>query len=356
MVCVLIGCSSNNQSENDPNTVINPETENTGEDTNPSNGNSEFEVIATNLSVPWEIELMDEVIYISERTGSITRIADGNAVRKMVELDQPLAEQAEAGLLGLAFSPDFDETSQAIAYYSYVDNGEVFQRIATIQEQDDRWVETGTLLDFIPGGQYHQGGRIEIGPDDKLYVTTGDATKPQLAQDKDSLAGKILRMNMDGTIPDDNPFPDSYVYSVGHRNPQGLAWDSQGNLYASEHGNQAHDEINLIEAGNNYGWPVIQGDEQADGMVSPIIHSGETTWAPSGLTFYDNNFYFASLRGEAIRKFNPETETAEIVNDGYGRIRDVMATENGIYFITNNTDGRGSPSEPDDQLVFWRID
>lgn len=115
-------------------------------------------------------------------------------------------------------------------------------------------------------------------------------------------------MNLDGSVPSDNPFPNSYIYSYGHRNPQGLAWDSDGNLFATEHGQTALDEINQIEKGHNYGWPVIEGDETSEGMETPIVHSGEDTWAPSGMSYLDELFYFASLRGEGIRQFDPNTK------------------------------------------------
>ncbi len=147
--------------------------------------------------------------------------------------------------------------------------------------EENVWREESLLLDNIPSGTYHHGGRLKIGSDGKLYVTTGDASAPDIAQDLDSLGGKILRMNLDGSIPNDNPYPNSYVYSYGHRNPQGITWSSDGTLYSSEHGSRANDEVNLIEAGQNYGWPIIEGYEEQEGMVSPLFTSGDTnTWAP----------------------------------------------------------------------------
>jgi len=312
------------------------------------------QVIAKHLQEPWEIALVGNTFYISERNGSIVTVTmnDDVQTRKPVRFEKDLSHQPEAGLLGIAFPSDFQETKTAFAYYSYQENGAFFQRVVTIKESHDHWEETSVLLDKIPGGRYHQGGRIEIGPDQKLYVTTGDAAKPELSQELDSLAGKILRMNLDGSIPDDNPFGESYVYSYGHRNPQGLAWNSDHELYATEHGSNAYDEINKIEAGKNYGWPVIRGDEAANGMASPVLHSGEGTWAPSGMTYFAGYFYFASLRGESVRKFDPVNKTEEIIVSDVGRVRDVLATNEGLYIITNNTDGRGTPSKHDDQLIF----
>ncbi|MUK89755.1 quinoprotein glucose dehydrogenase [Ornithinibacillus sp. L9] len=309
----------------------------------------DFDVIATELQEPWEIVLYDDVFYISERGGAIVTVKDGEQHRKAVQLERDLSNQPEAGLLGIAFPNDFNGT--AYAYYSYHDGDAFYQRVVKIKELDNQWEEVETLIDHIPGGQYHQGGRIEIGPDQKLYITTGDASNPELSQDLTSLAGKILRMNLDGSIPRDNPFEDSYVFSYGHRNPQGLAW-IDNELYATEHGDSAHDEINRIKGGNNYGWPIIQGDQEQDGMETPVVHAGEDTWAPSGLAFYKGKLYFASLRGEALRKLNLETMEVDTVISDVGRVRDVLATETGLYLITNNTDGRGDPTEDDDRLLF----
>lgn len=309
-------------------------------------------VIAENLEAPWEVQLHDDTFYISERTGTIVTIQAGEKNRKPVQFNQSLSNQPEAGLLGIAFPEDFHDTNTAFAYYSYEKAGNYFQRVVTVEETEEAWIEAEVLLDEIPGGQVHQGGRIQIGPDEMLYITAGDAAIPDLAQDLDSLAGKILRMELDGSIPEDNPFDDSYVYSYGHRNPQGLAWTPEGELYATEHGADALDEINHIEPGNNYGWPVIEGDEEADGMETPFFHSGDDTWAPSGMAFAQNHFYFAALRGESVRQFDPLQETEEVIVADEGRIRDVLPTENGIYFITNNTDGRGNPDETDDRLIF----
>ncbi|WP_349632598.1 PQQ-dependent sugar dehydrogenase [Neobacillus sp. SuZ13] len=188
-----------------------------------------------------------------------------------------------------------------------------------------------------------------MGPDGILYITTGDATTPETAQDVNSINGKILRMTLDGKIPSDNPFPNSYVYSYGHRNPQGLVW--VGNiLYASEHGQSAHDEINRITPGANYGWPVIQGNEQKTGMITPLYQSGEETWAPSGLAEANGKLYAATLRGNAVREFQLSKKQTNSVVTGLGRIRDLYIDGDYLYFVSNNTDGRGNPDENDDKL------
>ncbi|GEN54945.1 PQQ-dependent sugar dehydrogenase [Halobacillus faecis] len=310
-----------------------------------------LEVIADNLEVPWSIEKREDTFYLTERSGNIVKIEDGEVQRQSVELEEEVSTASEAGLLGFVLAPDFSESNLAYAYYTYEDGEEQLNRIVTLRLEDRVWREEDLLLDQIPSGTYHHGGRLKIGPDEKLYATAGDASDPEIAQDLDSLGGKILRMNLDGSIPDDNPFAGSYVYSRGHRNPQGMTWLSDGTMYASEHGDHANDEINLIEAGQNYGWPVIEGSEEQDGMVSPLFTSGDSsTWAPSGMDNFEGILFVAALRGSAVLEFNLETGEYREVITGLGRIRDVQVKDNDLYFISNNTDGRGDPQENDDKL------
>ncbi|MBX0356061.1 sorbosone dehydrogenase family protein [Halobacillus sp. Nhm2S1] len=310
-----------------------------------------LEVIADNLEVPWSIEKREDTFYLTERSGNIVKIEDGEVQRQRVELEEDVSTASEAGLLGFVLAPDFSESNLAYAYYTYEDGEEQFNRIVTLRLGDRVWREEDLLLDQIPSGTYHHGGRLKIGPDEKLFATAGDASDPEIAQDLDSLGGKILRMNTDGSIPDDNPFAGSYVYSRGHRNPQGMTWLSDGTMYASEHGNNANDEINLIEAGQNYGWPVIEGSEEQEGMVSPRFTSGDNfTWAPSGMDNFEGKMFVAALRGSAVLEFNLETGEYREVITGLGRIRDVQIKDKDLYFISNNTDGRGDPQENDDKL------
>lgn len=343
LIPLLVGCSSNNQQD----AVQNKNEQNAPQ----SQKENELEMIAENLDVPWSIEKNNNTFYLTERSGSIVKIENGVMERQGVELEKNLATASEAGLLGFVLAPDFQESNLAYVYYTYEDGSGQFNRIITLQLEDNVWREESLLLDKIPSGSYHHGGRLKIGPDGKLYATAGDASEREIAQDLNSLGGKILRMNLDGSIPSDNPFSNSYVYSYGHRNPQGITWLPDGTLYASEHGNDANDEINRIEAGQNYGWPIIEGYEEQDGMVSPLFTSGnESTWAPSGMDSYNGKLYVAALRGTAVLEFDLETGERREVITGIGRIRDVLIEDNNLYFISNNSDGRGNPQDNDDKL------
>lgn len=308
------------------------------------------EVLVTNLASPWSIQKDGETLYVSERSGTIVQWKNEHMERQKVQLEKKLSSKAEAGLLGFVLDPDFSKNHQAFAYYTYEENGKPSNRIITLQQVDDTWREKEILIDKIPSGDYHHGGRLKIGPDGKLFATTGDAREPMIAQDLDSLGGKLLRLNLDGTIPDDNPFENSYIFSYGHRNPQGLAWDETGQLFESEHGESAHDELNAILPGKNYGWPEIEGSEAQSNMVAPMIHSGNDTWAPSGIAYSDGKLFVAALRGEALKRYDIKSgEMTDLVTDS-GRIRDVLVDGGFLYFISNNTDGRGKADRNDDKL------
>lgn len=308
--------------------------------------------IANKLDVPWAITKQNNTFYISERKGFIVTVNEDNPKleRSVVKTKWPIHQEGEGGFLGIELSPSFEQTHQAFAYHTYQENGSTFNRVILIQKKGDNWIEVRELLARIPGETIHNGGRIKLGPDQKLYVSTGDAAVPNNAQNKNSLSGKILRLNLDGSIPQDNPYPDSYVYSYGHRNPQGLAWDEQGNMYSSEHGQSAHDEINEIKAGHNYGWPIIEGSVQREGLDSPLFQTKDITWAPSGIQYMKGKLYIATLRGESVRELNLQNKTSKKLIGDIGRVRDVYIEGDYLYFISNNLDGRGSPREFDDQI------
>ena len=256
-------------------------------------------------------------------------------------------------------------------YYTYNELVTTSNKVVRYQLTDGKITEDKVLIDGIPGASYHDGGRVQFGPDGKLYITTGEAGNPELSQDMNSLGGKILRINSDGTIPEDNPWANSPIYTIGHRNPQGIDWDESGNLVATEHGpsgwrGSAHDEINLITPGANYGWPDVIGDETAEGLQNPILHTGDDTWAPSGAEFYygdkipqwSGKYFVATLRGNHLHMIDFDLQNNKVISheklfqDEFGRLRDVQTGPDGyLYILTSNQDGRGSPSSNDDRIL-----
>ena len=343
----------------------------TGSETEPVNVSEEvipynIEIVADGLNVPWEMVFLDEkTMYFTERPGSLRVIHNGELKKEpLLELGSPFISNGEGGLLGLEIDPNFEENRYMYIYHSYEKDGMVQNRVLRLIVQEEKAEIDRVILDDIVGDTNHNGGRIKIGPDGMLYITAGDKYEPELAQDKDSMGGKIFRIHLDGSIPVDNPFPGSPVYSYGHRNPQGLAWHPEtGQLYSSEHGQSAHDELNRIEAGQNYGWPIIEGDQTEVGMVSPILHSGSETWAPSGMTFvstgpWKNQLLVANLRGRQLLKVELEPNGNEVKNvqslfkEEYGRIRHIVEGPDGsLYILTNNKDGRGLPGDGDDRII-----
>nr|WP_251047412.1 PQQ-dependent sugar dehydrogenase [Planococcus sp. ISL-110] len=309
---------------------------------NPEEATAPFEAVATELEAPWDINKTGQEFYISERPGSVAHIAeDGTMTRQEVNFSDALSGAAEAGFLGFVLKPDFEESQEAYGYYVYERDGNDYNKIVTLVLEDGQWQENRVLLEGIPTGNVHHGGRLELDADGTLFATIGDASTPDLAQDLGSVNGKILKLN------NSNEFE---IYSHGHRNPQGITWDEE-TMYASEHGQSANDEINIIEEGNNYGWPTIEGDETEEGMESPFFTTGsDETWAPSGMDMHNGSLYVAALRGTAIKVLDPET--AEVLDsiEGFGRVRDVFSDGDFLYFITNNTDGRGTPVDGDDHL------
>ncbi|HEX9664208.1 MAG TPA: PQQ-dependent sugar dehydrogenase [Patescibacteria group bacterium] len=312
--------------------------------------------LATNLEIPWALDFLpDGKILFTERPGRV-RLIDpptGLSPEPILTIAE-VAHQGEGGLLGLTVHPNFSQNQFVYVYYTYLNDGQLNNKVVRFQFINDALVNPTVIIENIPGGGNHDGGRIKFGPDGMLYITTGDAGISRLAQEVDSTAGKILRLNDDGSIPADNPFQNSPVYSYGHRNPQGLAWDSQGRLWATEHGSQARDEVNLIEPGKNYGWPNITGDQTAPGFVSPVIDSGAVTWAPGGAVFAGDIMYYTGLRGQSLYRFKLKSAGPEILfSRQFGRLRAVELGPDGfLYLLTSNRDGRGLPTTEDDQIII----
>lgn len=314
------------------------------------------EVVTTNLQTPWEIvKLPNDDLLVTERRGQLVRIGEDNQKIRI----KGVMETSEGGLMGLALHPEFERNKYIyLALTTDSDDGPVNQ-VVRYKLEGDAVNEREIILDAIPASQVHDGGRIAFGPDKKLYVTTGDAGRENEAQDKGSLAGKILRLNNDGTFPSDNPF-DNAVWSYGHRNPQGLAWDNEGRLWSSEHGPSGYetgnDEINLIEKGANYGWPLIVGEQKREGMRTPVATSGDAeTWAPAGLAYADGALYFAGLRGASLYKATIKSDDdlalKTYFRQEYGRLRAVLTDNESLFISTSNRDGRGTRGEKDDQIL-----
>ena len=323
----------------------------------PSSTRVEVSTLAADLSVPWSFAFLpDGDALVTERdSGRLLRVNPSGEVREI----QTLPEQGsgEGGLLGVAVSPEYERDRYVYAY--------------TTTETDNRIIrfrlgeEPEPVLTGIPVNSYHNGGRIRFGPDGLLYVTTGDAGDTANSQDRDSLGGKILRIAPDGSVPEDNPFANSPVYSYGHRNVQGLAWDAEGRLFASEFGQNTWDEVNRIEAGENYGWPEVEGEGgEEQGFVDPITVWPTSEASPSGAEIlvdgaipgWEGDLFVTALRGESLWRLELDgrgnvADRERLLEGEVGRVRDVaQAPEGSLWVSTSNRDGRGTPAENDDRI------
>jgi aldose sugar dehydrogenase len=324
----------------------------------------QVEIFATNLDVPWSLVFApDGRLFVTERPGRV-RIFNTSARTSELALTlDDVSAQGEGGALGLALDPDFSQSRLVYLYYTARVGGSAVNRIVRYREAGGTLGERAVLLDNIPAAGIHDGGRLRFGPDGLLYATAGDAANTALAQDLASNAGKILRLNPDGTTPRGNPFT-SHVYSLGHRNPQGIDWHpDSGTMWASEHGNVGNDEINIIEAGANYGWPRIEAAQTMTGMRAPVTFYNPAV-APSGASFYRgqvfvpfrNNLFVATLRGSHLLRLRLDSTgrgigaQERLLENQYGRIRDVVTGPDGfLYFATSN--GRGGSNASDDRIA-----
>lgn len=317
-------------------------------------GGPELETVATGLEAPWEIAFLpDRRALITERPGRVRLLAADGTLRSRPVADVEVSAVGEAGLLGLAVDPEFADNRLVYLYRTTEAGNEVLR----YRLDGSRLTEQATVLDGIAAGVIHDGGRLGFGPDGMLYVSTGEAGDGALAQDPDSLNGKVLRLadfRGDGGDPE--------IVSLGHRNVQGFDWDSEGRMYATEFGPDSDDEVNLIRAGSNYGWPDAQGKDDGNGFV-PAVVNYEDVIAPSGATFvslpgsaWTGDFLFANLVGEQLRRVELDGTSVgadEALFEGeLGRLRTVVEGPDGaLYALTNNTDGRGTPREGDDRVV-----
>jgi glucose/arabinose dehydrogenase len=317
----------------------------------------ETSVVATGLEVPWDLVFTpDGEALVTERDSA--RLLSVDSSGNVEELQRlPEAGGGEGGLLGIALSPDYESDGLIYAYYTTEEDNRVVRfRLG----EDPEPILTG-----IPFRSYHNGGRIAFGPDGFLYVGTGDGGEPSNAQDLNSLGGKILRITPEGEAPEDNPFPDSPVYSYGHRNVEGLAWDADGQLYASEFGSDRYDEVNRIEPGQNYGWPEVEGEGGEPDYTDPISTWSTSEASPSGAAIlkggaipqWEGDFFMAGLRGQNLWRLDLD-ESGDVIDrepllqNEAGRLRHVVQAPDGsLWVLTSNRDGRGTPAPDDDRIL-----
>lgn len=369
-VLVALACGQQQQSP--------PPGKGEGEVSKAENGAIQFrvETVVRGLEVPWSIVFTpDGRMLIAERRGRIRVFENGKLRAEPLATIADVEPTGESGLMGLTLHPQFAANHLLYVSYAYRTGGQQLVRVARFRETGSALTERQVLIEDIPAAQYHAGCRLRFGPDGKLYITTGDATDRNLAQRLDSLAGKTLRLNDDGTVPQDNPFTGQKnarpeIFSYGHRNAQGLDWQPGTNLmFQTEHGPSTFDgppggdEVNIVERGKNYGWPLIHHRESRAGLESPLLEYTPAV-APASGTFYRgsllpqfrDNFFYGGLRGQALVRVRLDGRRVvgeeRLLEKQYGRIRDVAEGPDGaLYFSTSNRDGRGSPAEDDDRIM-----
>lgn len=334
-----------------------------------------IETWAKNLTAPWELVFLpdSERALVTERPGRILLFADGELrTEPYAQID--VSNRGEGGLLGMAHHPDFPQEPYIYIMYTYqADDGSTYNRVARLVDKGRRGEFDKVIIDQLPGAIYHNGGRIEFGPDGMLYITTGETFNRPIAQNLATLGGKILRLTPAGEIPADNPFDNSPVYSLGHRNPQGLAWHSKTEeLFITDHGPsgeeglRAKDMVKVIKSGGNYGWPNRIGYFANNKYLNPLIMWKDKATPPSGAAFYRGDLFIATLRSEALIRVQLSRDSAanyqvkrierwfaeDSRNGKYGRLRTVTVGPDGyLYLLTNNRDGRGDPNSIDDRIL-----
>lgn len=333
------------------------------------------EKVVGGLEVPWSIVWApDGRMIFTERPGRVRVFEKGALNPKPLFVVPDVEKSGESGLMSVALHPQFSSNHFLYLSYAYAADGGVRVRVVRYREAPEGLVDRKVIIEDIPAAQFHAGCRIRFGPDGKLYLTTGDATRRELAQKLDSLAGKTLRLNDDGTVPQDNPFfgqkgARAEIWSFGHRNAQGMDWQPGTILmFQTEHGPSGFDgpgggdEVNIVEKGKNYGWPIIHHTETREGLESPLLEYTPACAPASGMFYrgaafpkFQGNFFFGCLKGEMLIRVALDGRKVlgqeGVVND-YGRIRDVAEGPDGyLYFSTSNRDGRGKPAEDDDRII-----
>jgi glucose/arabinose dehydrogenase len=320
--------------------------------------------LAEDLESPWGAAVMPggDLLVTSRDEGTITRVDAESGEKTEIGSVPGVAPGGEGGLLGLAISPSFASDRQVYVYFTTASDNRIARLL--YDEQKPAGQQLGapdTVLRGIPKGIIHNGGRIAFGPDKMLYAGTGETGETGLAQDKESLGGKILRMTPDGRPVHGNPEADSVVYSYGHRNVQGLAWDSEKRLWAAEFGQNTWDELNLIEPGKNYGWPEVEGKGGRPGFVEPVAQWRTTEASPSGIAYAQGSIWMAGLLGERLWRIPlsgtaPSADPQPFLEEEYGRLRTVVpAGGNKLWLLSSETDTRGTPESGDDKILQLEV-
>jgi glucose/arabinose dehydrogenase len=315
------------------------------------------ETLVTGLRAPWGLAFLpdgtgpasapDALALVTERDSArILAVRPGGRAVEVARVDE-VDPGGEGGLMGIALSPQYASDRWVYVYYTAEDDNRITRlRLGQPAQQE--------VLTGIPKARNHDGGRIAFGPDGMLYAGTGDAGDTSRSQDRSDLGGKILRMTPDGTPAPGNPFGDSVVYSYGHRNVQGLAWDSGGQLYAAEFGQNRYDELNRITAGGNYGWPEVEGPGTGGGrFTAPVATWATDDASPSGIAVSGAQVWLACLRGERLYRIGTDGRGARaLLVEEYGRLRHVaVAPDGSLWVLTSNHDGRGDPTPDDDRIL-----
>ncbi len=331
----------------------------------PAKGSVEVvRTVAEGLDSPWGLApLPGGGLLVSSRDEGTILLVDEETGEKTELGEVPgVSAAGEGGLLGIAVSPEYASDHMVYAYFTSGSDNRIVRMLYNPDKPEGAQLGApDTILRSIPKGTNHNGGRLAFGPDKMLYASTGERYEGQLAQDEESLGGKILRMTPDGEPAPGNPFEDSPVYSLGHRNVQGLAWDGEQRLWASEFGQSTWDELNLIEPGGNYGWPDAEGEAGESGFVDPVEQWEVAEASPSGIAFAEGSVWMAGLRGERLWRIPLKgTETSAdpqaFLTGEYGRLRTVVsAGGDKLWLTTSETDGRGSPEGGDDKILELRV-